>query len=54
MLDCLVPGQKILLPRKFLTTKFCWLELSQQQATCCQELSSQHISLTCCLENAQS
>ena len=31
----------ILLPRKCLDIKFCWLELSCQQATCCWELSRQ-------------
>ena len=31
----------ILLPRKCSDIKFCWLELTHQQATCCRESSSQ-------------
>ena len=31
----------ILLPRKCSDIKFCWLELSRQQATCCRELYQQ-------------
>ena len=48
----LVAGHKILLPRKCSDIKFCYIELSQQQATYCQELSGQQVEFICYLEHA--
>ena len=36
----------IFLPRTYSDIKFCYLELSQQQATCCHESTSQQVA--CC------
>ena len=43
----------ILLPRKCSDVKFCSLELSWQQATCCRELSRQQFEVISCLESSR-